>query len=288
MSANTRERTVTDLELQCIPAPAEKAKLPYLPTAAEKATFPNIPSAAEKAGLVNLPTAGEKAGLVNLPTAGEKAGLVNLPTAGEKAGLVNLPSAGEKAALPNIPAAADTAFLARLQSTVQVCLPIYENADADEIVAAALWADGAYVLVRQPDVPRNITINLTDVDNSCTGTVTVTGSDPQGRVVTEVMTPDGLGGGKVLVGTKIFARVVSVVVAGAAGAAPGDNLEVGVGLKFGVPFDLTAGAEVVHAYIEGIRQAAPTIVTGVSLSGIVLAADPGVLPGFLLMFIKTA
>lgn len=226
--------------------------------------------------------------LLCIPNPTEKAALVNLPTAAEKAAFGNLPTAGEKAALPNIPSAADTAFLARQQGLLPLCLPIYENADADEIVAAALWADGAYALVRQPDVPRNITINLTDADNSVTGNVTVTGSDAQGRVVTEVMSPDGLGGGKVLVGTKIFARVVSVVVDSAAGAAPGDELEVGVGLKFGIPFDLAAGAEVVHAYIEGVRLPGPTIVTGVSLSGIVLAADPGVLPGFLLLFIKPA
>jgi len=270
MSANTRERTVTDLELQCIPAPAEKAKLPYLPTSAEKAAFVNIPTAGEKAGLVNLPSGAEKAAL---------AGIANLPTAGEKGTFGNIPTAGEKAALP---------ALTRQQGVFPFVLPIYENLDADEIVVAALWATGAYALARQPDVPRNITITLTDGDNSCTGNVTVTGEDMQGRVVTEVMTPNGAGLGKTLVGTKIFARVVSVVVAAAAGAAPGDNLEVGVGLKFGVPFDLTAGAEVKHAYIEGVRLAGPTIGVGVSLSGITLAADPGVLPGFLLLFIKPA
>jgi hypothetical protein len=275
MSVNTRERTVTDLELQCIPAPAEKALLSSAVTA-----MPAL--------LANSPTAGEKASFVNIPSAGEKAGLVNLPSAGEKAGLPNLPSAGEKAALPNIPSAADKAFLARQQGIMQVCLPIYESLDVDEIVASALWADGAYVLVRQPDVPRNITAVLTDADNSCTGTVTISGFDQQGRAVSEVMSPNGAGGGKTLVGTKIFARVIDVVVTGAAGAAPGDNLEVGVGLKFGIPFDLSAGAEVLHVYVEGIRQAAATITTGVSLSGIVLAADPGVLPGFLLMFIKPA
>lgn len=273
------QRQLNEAEFASIPTPTEKALLGTAVTVMP-ILVANTPTPAEKAALPVVITNG--------PTAGEKASFVNIPTAGEKAGLVNLPSAGEKAALPNIPTAADKAFLARQQGLLPVCLPIYENADADEIVAAALWADGAYVLVRQPDVPRNITINLTDADNSCTGTVTVSGFDQQGRAVSEVMTPDGLGGGKVLVGTKIFARVIDVVVTGAAGAAPGDNLEVGVGLKFGIPFDLANAAEVLHTYVEGIRQNAPTIGTGVSTSGISLAADPGVLPGFLLMFIKPA
>ncbi|MFA4944457.1 MAG: hypothetical protein WC789_07125 [Lentisphaeria bacterium] len=270
---------LNDQEFSCIPTPTEKALISGAVTTLP-ALVANTPSTVEKAALPGL--------IANGPTAGEKASFANIPSAGEKAGLVNLPSAGEKAALPNIPSAADKAFLARQQGILPVCLPIYQNMSAAGLCALADWADGALVLAAQPDVPRNVTIALTDADNSCTGLITVTGVDHQGRAVVETMSPDGAGGGKALVGTKIFARVTSVVISGAAGFAPGDQVSCGFGLKFGIPFDLSAGAEVLHAYVEGVRQAGPTITTGVSLSGIVLAGDPAILPGFLLLFIKPA
>jgi len=145
-------------------------------------------------------------------------------------------------------------------------------ADVDRVVDDQLFADGALVLAAQPDCPRNLTIALTDADNSCAGTILVTGKDTLGRTVTETISPDGLGGGKTLTGTKIFASVTSVVVSLAAGAGGGDLVNVGVGNKIGLPLDIAASAKVQDVYLGGTRIASPTIVTGTSISSVDVSA----------------
>jgi hypothetical protein len=145
-------------------------------------------------------------------------------------------------------------------------------ADVDRIVDDQAFADGSLTIAAQLDCPRNITIALTDADNSCTGTILVTGKDNQGRAVTETISPDGLGGGKTLTGTKIFASVTSVVVSLAAGAGGGDLVNVGVGNKIGLPLDIAASSKVLDVYLGGTRIAAPTIVTGTSISTVDVSA----------------
>lgn len=172
--------------------------------------------------------------------------------------------------MQRVPNVEEAALIGKLQKGIQSLFmgaPIL--ADADRIVASVDWADGALVVAAQPDVPRNITIALTDADNSVTGLITVTGKDARGRTVVETMEPDGAGAGKTLTGTKIFAKVDSVVVSGTAGAAPGsDVVVVGVGDVIGTPNDLDSEAVLHHAYLGGVRQAAPVLATGVSTSGI--------------------
>lgn len=141
-------------------------------------------------------------------------------------------------------------------------------ADNDRIVTTVDWADGTLSIAAQPDCPRNITIALTDADNSVTGTITVTGKDAQGRTVVETMSPLGTGAGKTLTGTKIFASVTSVVISGSAGATTDDEVIVGVGVKIGLPMDIASSSKVLNAYLGGVRQSSPTIVTGTSISSI--------------------
>lgn len=170
---------------------------------------------------------------------------------------------------PNIPTSREKVMLAAARS-VFMGAPVL--ADVDRIVTIVDWADGTLALAAQPDVPRNITVALTDINNSITGgTVTITGLDPQGRTVTETMTPDGAGAGKALTGTKIFASVTSVIIAGTTGvpAAGVDQITVGVGNVIGVPHDLARSAEVKHVYLAAVRIAAiDAIAVGESISGI--------------------
>ena len=143
-------------------------------------------------------------------------------------------------------------------------------ADVDRIVTTVAWPTGALAcsIAAQPDVPRNITIALTDVDNSCTGTLTVTGLDPAGRTVTEVLTPNVIAGaGKTLTGTKIFAYVTSAVVAGGAGSTP-DNFTIGVGNVIGLPIDISWAASVIHVFLGAVYVSTVAVSTGVSTSGI--------------------
>lgn len=155
-----------------------------------------------------------------------------------------------------------------LKRTVSVMLGAPVVADVDRVVSAVQIADGAQVLAAQPDVPRNLTMTLTDADDSVTADVVATGLDPAGRVVTETMSPDGAGGGKTLTGTKIFAEVTSVVVSNTAGSAAGDNLEVGVGDVIGLPTDISETSAVKHAYLGGTKLTPDAVATGVSTSGV--------------------
>lgn len=146
-------------------------------------------------------------------------------------------------------------------------------ADVDRIVTLVDWADGTLILAAQPDTPRSVTCTLTDVSNSVTGLLTITGTDPRGRTVVETMQPLGDGNGKTLVGTKIFASITSCVITATAGALAGtDQLVIGVGDVIGLPFDLVATAGVRHVYLGGVRVAAPVLTAGVSLSGINVSA----------------
>jgi hypothetical protein len=146
-------------------------------------------------------------------------------------------------------------------------------ADVDRIVVSVDWANGTLGIAAQPDCPRNVTATLTDANNSVTGLLTITGQDPDGQTVVETMQPDGAGGGKTLVGTKIFAKITSAVITNSAGAVTVDDVVVvGVGDKIGLPFDITAAADVRHVYLGGVRIASPTIVVGAQISTVDVSA----------------
>jgi len=99
-------------------------------------------------------------------------------------------------------------------------------ADTDYIVESVAIANGTQTIANQPDVPRNITIAVTDANASISaGTVVVTGLSPTGVVVTETLTFPTL----TLTGTATFSSVTSVVVAGIVGATGVDTLIVGIG-----------------------------------------------------------
>ena len=155
----------------------------------------------------------------------------------------------------------------------RTALPIFMGlpviADIDRIVVTVDWADGTLTIAAQPDTPRNITIALTDADNSVTGLITVTGKDCDGDVVVETMAPDGLGGGKTLTGTKMFAQITSVVISNTGGTpTTDDEVVVGVGNKIALPQDIIAAAAVRHVFLGGVRQASPTVTTGASTSSV--------------------
>lgn len=141
-------------------------------------------------------------------------------------------------------------------------------ADDDRIVTAVQIADGAQTVAAQPDTPRNITMQLTDANDSVTADVVATGVDPCGRTVTETMSPDGAGGGKTLTGTKIFASVTSVVVSNTAGSAVGDDLIVGVGDVIGLPTDIQSADAVIHTFLGAVPVTPDAVAVGESTSGV--------------------
>ncbi|UCG53368.1 MAG: hypothetical protein JSW58_07395 [Candidatus Latescibacterota bacterium] len=172
--------------------------------------------------------------------------------------------------LNRVPTAEEKVLLAAMQvgaASIYLGSPI--ALDDNRIVTSVDWADGSLSIAAQPDVPRNITVALTDADDSVTGLLTITGKDAAGRTVSETMQPDGAGGGKTLTGTKIFAQVDSAVITDTAGATGGvDQLIIGVGNVIGLPFDIGAEAAVIHAYLGGTKVTPDAVATGVYTSGV--------------------
>ncbi len=141
-------------------------------------------------------------------------------------------------------------------------------ADVDRIVVSVQITDGALTIAAQPDTPRNITMTLTDADDSVTSVVTALGLDPAGRAVSEVMRPDGAGGGKTLVGTKIFASITSVTPSDTVGSTGADVIVVGVGDVIGLPSDIDAAAAVKHTYLGAVLVTPDAVAVGLSSSGV--------------------
>ena len=166
-----------------------------------------------------------------------------------------------------IPDAAEAATVAKIETgTNSVFMGMPALADVDRIVTSVAFTDGALIIAAQPDVPRNLTATLTDGDSSVTGVLTITGTDPKGRTVTEVMSPTA-GVGLTLTGTKIFASVTSCVVSGCTGETGADVVVIGIGNVIGLPWDIDNAAAVQHTYLGGTRLT-PTVATGTSTSGV--------------------
>jgi hypothetical protein len=102
-------------------------------------------------------------------------------------------------------------------------------ATTNYIVTSVNLTNTTFTLAHQPDVPRNITIAVTDTTPSITaGTITVTGTDVNDTAQTEVL---NLASALTLTGAKVFKTVTSVVSAGAStlGGAGDETIIVGVG-----------------------------------------------------------
>jgi hypothetical protein len=107
-------------------------------------------------------------------------------------------------------------------------------ADGDAIVTVNDLADSTtYVLAGQPDVARPVIVDPTDADDSITaGTITVTGKDSDGTVITLVKTFTGGGGtgSANVTSTTYFKSVTSVITSALTGESvvPGtDTMIVG-------------------------------------------------------------
>jgi len=107
--------------------------------------------------------------------------------------------------------------------------------DADHVVAAEDLTAATPItctLAAQPDVPRNVTIEITDADTSITAfQITVSGVDAKGNSTSEVFDESG---GLTQTGNVAFATISSVKVDSITGVGAGDVLDVGIGSKLGL------------------------------------------------------
>lgn len=142
-------------------------------------------------------------------------------------------------------------------------------ADDNRIVTSADIADVVYTIAANVDTPRNLTVTLTDADDSVTaGTLVITGLDMMGRTIQESF--DLTSGSGVLTGTKIFAKVTSVEGSLVAGAVTIDDvLIVGVGTVIGLPIDAGAAftTDDVQPFLGNVPVTVDAVATGESTTG---------------------
>ncbi len=145
--------------------------------------------------------------------------------------------------------------------------------DTEATVAAAATivvdidlVNGAQSVVSNPagmDVPRNVAVTIIDATPTITaGTVTVTGIDQHGDVVSEVF--DCAAGEDVYSGDVIFAVVTAVVTADftVLGGASDEQVSVASGGKLGLP--MGAGRTLIDVYksaVNGVDEAVGTVDT---------------------------
>ncbi len=133
-----------------------------------------------------------------------------------------------------VPSAADKAYSSASAGGVDwqsLGAPVL--ADVDRIVTVLNpIADGALTVAAQPDVPRNVTVDIVDADDSSSGTCTVKGTDINGLPLVETFSWTEAGQ---IVGVELFENVASAVVSDEAGAASGDTITVGVGNLIALP-----------------------------------------------------
>ena len=172
--------------------------------------------------------------------------------------------------LARLPTPQESIEVAKMyEARVNVLLGMPVVLDDNRIVTVVDWADSTLTIAAQPDVPRNLTVALTDANDSVTGLLTITGKDYKGRVIGESMQPLGDGNGKTLLGTKIFAEVTSCVITGTAGALGGtDQLIIGVGDVIGVPYDLLHANAVAFCWLGATKVTPDAVAIGESTSGI--------------------
>ncbi len=138
-----------------------------------------------------------------------------------------------------------------LYSAVEVDLGSPVVDDPDRIVTTVSMQNGAYTIAAQPDVARNITVSHTAVSTVDTlGIITITGTDLNGDVISEAITPLN---GTIAVGAKAFKTITSVIGSGWTAVAGADSIVVGVGSLVGLPDKLSA-AKCLWAILNGSRE----------------------------------
>lgn len=110
-------------------------------------------------------------------------------------------------------------------------------------IAITLNSEQTHTLAAQPDVCRNVTMNLVDANTSISGiTAVVRGLDYWGNPITERLTKAG-GTGQV-VGAMLFSQIDSIKTTATGSSAAGDTVAFGIGTKLGLPVRLGDSSDV--------------------------------------------
>lgn len=151
-------------------------------------------------------------------------------------------------------------------------------ADDDRITVSVDMKVGSYTLAAQPDVARNITVTVTAVGTADTmGTITVTGTNAIGQVITEAIVPVA---GSTVAGLKAFKTVTSVVGAGwVIDAVEGtkDTIKIGVGTVLGLPIKIATGDCLLS--VLGVAYVVPTVTVGATVEVCTIDSSSGTYNG---------
>lgn len=136
----------------------------------------------------------------------------------------------------------------------------YQNITAATTTGGADQKDvsgggGAMANIVQPDVPRNIILNFTDGDALISAfQVDVVGVATDGSATAEQFL---FAGGLDQTGSVIHAKITSVTVTSITGNGAGDVLDIGYGVKLGVPLPAgSTGLGIVKLVSNGTEEAA--------------------------------
>ena len=151
-------------------------------------------------------------------------------------------------------------------------------ADDDRITVSVDMKVGSYTLAAQPDVPRNITVTVTAGGTADTmGTITVTGTNAIGQVITEAIVPVA---GSTVAGLKAFKTVTSVVGVGwVIDAVEGtkDTIKIGVGTVLGLPIKIATGDCLLS--VLGVAYVVPTVTVGATVEVCTIDSSSGTYNG---------
>ena len=145
-------------------------------------------------------------------------------------------------------------------------------ADDDWFVVSADMEVGAYTLAHTTSgdsLARNVVVKHTATGNADTlGTVVVAGTDLEGAVITETITPSS---GTSVAGATAFATITSVTGVDWVTNQAADKIEVGFGNLIGLPRNVTTainvnGAVVMNGIVGGTVVATPTVHSTTTLS----------------------
>ena len=133
-------------------------------------------------------------------------------------------------------------------------------------------------IANQPDVPRCVTITVTDADISITAfQIEIAGVDAKGNTLTEQFS---FTGGLTQTGNVAWATISSITVLSISGAGPADVLDIGIGSKLGLANVIYAQEDVYKVkknnadYPSASYTVDPTYDTvDVSTGGAIIAGD---------------
>lgn len=144
--------------------------------------------------------------------------------------------------------------------------PALGAVNAIHAALAVLAAGGPQVVttgITNPDVPRNITATTAGTAGDIAAVqVTVTGTNAEGAVITEVLPVFTVDSATTVVGSKAFATVTSYSVPAMDGT--GATVAIGTGAKVGLGDRLSRNS-VANAYLAGVKEGtAPTVAVSAS------------------------